>query len=39
MTHRPLRPADAALLNRTFGELLDRATREPGPDGGGRREH
>ena len=26
MTHRPLRPADAALLNRTFGELLDRAT-------------
>jgi molecular chaperone HtpG len=28
MTHRPLRPADAALLNRTFGELLDRATRE-----------
>jgi molecular chaperone HtpG len=28
MTHRPLRPADTALLNRTFGELLDRATRE-----------
>ena len=28
MTHRPLRPADAALLNRAFGELLDRATRE-----------
>lgn len=27
MTHRPLRPADAALLNRAFGELLDRATR------------
>ena len=26
MTHRPLRPADAALLNRAFGELLDRAT-------------
>ena len=22
MTHRPLRPADTALLNRTFGELL-----------------
>jgi len=28
MTHRPLRPADAALLNRAFGELLGRATRE-----------
>ena len=28
MTHRPLRPADAALLNRAFGELLDRATQE-----------
>ena len=28
MPHRPLRPADAALLNRAFGELLDRATRE-----------
>jgi molecular chaperone HtpG len=27
MTHRPLRPADAALLNRAFGELLSRATR------------
>lgn len=26
MTHRPLRPADAALLNRAFGELLNRAT-------------
>jgi molecular chaperone HtpG len=39
MTHRPLRPADTALLNRTFGELLDRATREPRPDGGGSREH
>jgi molecular chaperone HtpG len=26
MTHRPLRPADAALINRAFGELLDRAT-------------
>ena len=26
MTHRPLRPADAALLNRAFGELLARAT-------------
>ena len=25
MTHRPLRPADAALLNRAFGELLSRA--------------
>ncbi|HUN36814.1 MAG TPA: HSP90 family protein [Trebonia sp.] len=32
MTHRPLRPADAALLNRTFGELLDRATREDGSE-------
>jgi molecular chaperone HtpG len=32
MTHRPLRPADAALLNRTFGELLDRATRPPATD-------
>jgi molecular chaperone HtpG len=32
MTHRPLRPADAALLNRTFGELLDRATREGGSE-------
>jgi len=27
MTHRPLRPADAALLNRAFGELLSRAPR------------
>jgi molecular chaperone HtpG len=26
MTHRPLRPADAALLNRAFSELLQRAT-------------
>lgn len=26
MTHRPLRPADAALINRAFGELLSRAT-------------
>jgi molecular chaperone HtpG len=34
MTHRPLRPADTALLNRTFGELLDRATREPEREGG-----
>jgi molecular chaperone HtpG len=34
MTHRPLRPADSALLNRTFGELLDRATREPGRESG-----
>jgi molecular chaperone HtpG len=32
MTHRPLRPADAALLNRAFGELLDRATREGNSD-------
>jgi molecular chaperone HtpG len=32
MTHRPLRPADTALLNRAFGELLDRATRTPGRD-------
>lgn len=28
MTHRPLRPADSALLNRAFGELLARATRD-----------
>lgn len=28
MTHRPLRPADSALLNRAFGELLSRATRD-----------
>jgi molecular chaperone HtpG len=33
MTHRPLRPADAALLNRTFGELLDRAIRQPAREG------
>ena len=26
MTHRPLRPSDAALLNRAFAELLSRAT-------------
>jgi molecular chaperone HtpG len=26
MTHRPLRPADTALLNRAFGELLNLAT-------------
>jgi len=34
MTHRPLRPADAALLNRAFSELLQRATQaEGGVDG------
>jgi molecular chaperone HtpG len=33
MTHRPLRPADAALLNRAFGELLDRATRVAASEG------
>jgi molecular chaperone HtpG len=33
MTHRPLRPADAALLNRAFGDLLDRATRTGTADG------
>jgi len=38
MTHRPLRPADTALLNRAFGELLDRATWTPG-DGGDDSEH
>jgi molecular chaperone HtpG len=27
MTHRPLRPTDTALLNRTFGELLSWAAR------------
>ncbi|MGX1777963.1 HSP90 family protein [Nocardia brasiliensis] len=27
MTHRPLRPADTALLNRAFGEFLSWATR------------
>jgi molecular chaperone HtpG len=30
MTHRPLRPADAALLNRAFSELLQRATSAEG---------
>ena len=39
MTHRPLRPADAALLNRTFGELLDRATRQAARDGEDNGEH
>jgi molecular chaperone HtpG len=33
MTHQPLRPADAALLNRAFGELLNRAT-QTSPDEG-----
>lgn len=33
MTHRPLRPADAALLNRAFGELLERATRAAAAEG------
>jgi molecular chaperone HtpG len=31
MTHRPLRPADAALVNRAFGDLLGWATRRPAP--------
>jgi molecular chaperone HtpG len=35
MTHRPLRPADAGLLNRAFGELLDRATRVAADRDGG----
>jgi molecular chaperone HtpG len=26
MTHRPLRPADTALLNRAFGDLLSWAS-------------
>jgi molecular chaperone HtpG len=30
MTHRPLRAADSALLNRAFGELLRHATRDAG---------
>ncbi|HXT93358.1 MAG TPA: HSP90 family protein [Trebonia sp.] len=38
MTHRPLRPADAALLNRAFGELLDRATRAESLQPGAARE-
>ena len=29
MTHRPLRPADSALMNRTFGDLLAWAARRP----------
>jgi molecular chaperone HtpG len=33
MTHRPLRPADSALLNRAFSELLERATQGPGTEG------
>ncbi|MBR7836692.1 HSP90 family protein [Actinospica durhamensis] len=35
MTHRPLRPADTALLNRAFGELLGWATQvaRPATDG------
>jgi molecular chaperone HtpG len=33
MTHRPLRQADAALLNRAFGELLQRATQAAVPEG------
>jgi molecular chaperone HtpG len=32
MTHRPLRPTDAALLNRAFGELLARATARAGDE-------
>jgi molecular chaperone HtpG len=39
MTHRPLRPADAALLNRAFGELLDRATQAAAGEGEGRDKH
>jgi molecular chaperone HtpG len=27
MTHRPLRPADTALLNRAFGSLLNWAAK------------
>jgi molecular chaperone HtpG len=33
MTHRPLRAADSALLNRAFGELLRHATRDAGRSG------
>jgi molecular chaperone HtpG len=33
MTHRPLRPADLALLNRAFGELLGQATHTAADDG------
>jgi molecular chaperone HtpG len=32
MTHRPLRPADSALLNKAFGELLARATAQAGDE-------
>ncbi|WP_238847204.1 HSP90 family protein [Nocardia arthritidis] len=37
MTHRPLRPADTALLNRAFGEFLDWATRHAVGNGEGER--
>jgi molecular chaperone HtpG len=33
MTHRPLRQADTALLNRAFSELLERATQAAAPEG------
>jgi molecular chaperone HtpG len=35
MTHRPLRPADSALLNRAFGDLLRHATRTAAGDAEG----
>ncbi|MFI9505083.1 HSP90 family protein [Nocardia sp. NPDC052566] len=35
MTHRPLRPADTALLNRAFGEFLSWATQRAANDGEG----
>ncbi|MEV0294070.1 HSP90 family protein [Nocardia sp. NPDC050710] len=34
LTHRPLRPADTALLNRAFGEFLSWATRHAAGDEG-----
>ena len=33
MTHRPLRPADSALINRAFSELLQRATQAAETEG------
>lgn len=36
MTHRPLRPADTALLNRAFGDLLGFAMQVARPAAGGR---
>ncbi|WP_330253263.1 HSP90 family protein [Nocardia sp. NBC_00565] len=35
MTHRPLRPADTALLNRAFGEFLSWATRHAAGESAG----